>query len=169
VGWSESLRLELLRTGIDVSAVLLPSVATPMFDHARMKLGYAPQPIPPTYDTDIAARAVVRCALRPTPRAVPVFLQGRLILWLQRWASFVGDFVLSRWGQELQMRNRRVDPTHGNLFAPVPEGVGPYGSVPPTAPWKRWGAGAMVLLLAASVLGGLGFSAARAARALRSA
>src|SRR5205823_3489229 len=82
-GWAESLRLELAGSGIDVSNVFVPSVATPMFDHAATKLGRAPRPVPPTYDPDVAARAVVECAHRPDPRKVPVFLQGRLILLLQ--------------------------------------------------------------------------------------
>jgi short-subunit dehydrogenase len=161
LGWAQSLRLELYHTGIDVSNVLVPSVATPMFDHAQMKLGWAPQPIPPTYDPDVAARAVLRCARRPNPKSVPVFLQGRLILWMQGVAPFVGDFLLRRWGTRLQERNRHVDPEKGNLWRPVREGVGPYGSVPPTPRWKLWSAGVGLV----AVLGLAGLGARRALRA----
>jgi len=161
LGWALSLRLELYGTGIDVSNVLVPSVATPMFDHAQMKLGWAPQPIPPTYDPDVAARAVLRCARRPNPKSVPVFLQGRMTLWMQRWTPFVGDFLLRRWGTLLQQRNRHVDPDRGNLWLPVREGIGPYGSVPPTARWKLVTAGLGLL----AALGLAGWGAKRALRA----
>jgi short-subunit dehydrogenase len=161
LGWALSMRLELHESGIDVSNVLLPSVATPMFDHAQMKLGWAPRPIPPTYDPDVAARAVLRCARKPNPKSIPVFVQGRLILWLQRRMPLVGDFLLERWGTLLQERNQPVDPAHGNLWRPVREGVGPYGSVPPTPRWKFWGAG----LAAVAMLGLLGWGARQALRA----
>jgi len=144
LGWSQSLRLELWRTRIDVSAILLPSVSTPMFDHAPMKLGRAPRPVPPTYDTEVAARAIVRTARRPRAKVVPVFLQGRLILWTQRWLPKLGDTIMGRFGAALQMADEPRDPRRGNLFAPIPEGVGPYGSVPPTPKWKRLGGAALL-------------------------
>lgn len=145
LGWAQSLRLELWGSGIDVSNILMPSVSTPMFDHAPMKLGRAPRPVPPTYDTDLAARAVVRCARTPNPKAVPVFLQGKLMLFAQSVAPWIGNVILANWGVKMQERDERIDPRHGNLFEPVPEGVGPYGSCPPTPRWKRWGAVAALL------------------------
>jgi NAD(P)-dependent dehydrogenase (short-subunit alcohol dehydrogenase family) len=166
-GWQESFRLELRGTGIDVSGVMLPSVATPMFDHAPMKLGRAPKPIPPTYDPDVGARAVVECARKPNPRAVPVFLQGRLILWLQNWVPAIGEAILSRWGARLQMRKQLVDPRRGNLFAPIAEGVGPRGSVAPTPRWLLWLAGAGVLGVGVGTLFAAAVGGRRVARALR--
>jgi hypothetical protein len=115
-------------------------------------LGFAPRPVPPTYDTDVAARAVVECARRPHPAKVPVFLQGSLILWLQRWAPWVGETILKKWGVRLQTRGLRLSRPEGNLFAPIPEGVGPYGSVPPTPAWQRTCAAGAILALAAGAL-----------------
>ena len=155
LGWSESLRLELYRTDIRVSAILLPSVSTPMFDHAPMKLGRAPQPVPPTYDTEVAARAIVRVARKPRPQMVPVFLQGKLALWAQRWIPKVTDAIMGRWGASMQMRDEPRDPHRGNLFAPIPEGVGPYGSVPPTPKWKRLGGAALLFGALGAALGGI--------------
>jgi short-subunit dehydrogenase len=157
LGWSDSLRLELRKSGIDVSNVLLPSVATPMFDHAQTKLGRAPRPIPPTYDPDIAARAILRCAKKPNPASVPVFLQGRLILWLQHWVPRFGEWILANWGVPLQQRKELVDPDRGNLFEPMWEGIGPRGSIPATPRWLRWGAVASFL----AVAGGAAFGAVR--------
>jgi short-subunit dehydrogenase len=161
-GWAQSLRLELWGSGIDVSNVLLPSVATPMFDHAPMKLGRPPRPIPPTYEPELGARAVLRCIRRPHHALVPVFLQGTLILWMKRWLPFVGELLLGRYGARLQMRPGRVDPAHGNLFEPVPEGVGPRGSVRATPRYLRYGATALLF----AALGGATYGVVRAARAL---
>jgi hypothetical protein len=83
---------------------------------------------------------------------VPVFLQGQLILWKQRLLPFIGDYILERWGIYLQLTEQRRDPNRGNLFTPLPEGIGARGSVAPTPRWVRWGAAALV----AGALGALG-------------
>ncbi|MBX5482776.1 MAG: SDR family NAD(P)-dependent oxidoreductase [Myxococcaceae bacterium] len=138
-GWAETLRLELYTTGIDVSSVLVPSVATGMFDHAPTLLGLAPQPVPPTYDPDVAARAVVKAARTGKSTLVPVLLQGRLLLWAQALARPVADAIMGRFGARMQMGNEPVSRREGNLFQPVPQGIGAHGTgrVKPTPPWKR--------------------------------
>ena len=95
-GWAKSLALELHGSGIDVSIVQLPSVSTPMFDHAPTHLEFAPQPVPPVYDTDLAARAIVRCAKHPRFEVIPVFLQGTLLLQLDRRAPWIGRAIMGR-------------------------------------------------------------------------
>jgi hypothetical protein len=92
---------------------------------------------------------------------VPVFLQGTLILWLQRLAPWVGNALLGRFGARMQMRPMPRDPNYGNLFEPVRPGVGPLGSVPPTKPWIRYGATAAIL----GTLGAAGLGAWRLRRA----
>jgi len=168
LGWEESLRLELRGSGIEVSGVLVPSVATPMFDHAPTKLGFAPKPVPPTYDPDVAARAIVRCARSPRRESVPVFLQGSLVLWLNHWIPRLGELLLGRWGTSMQMqRDLPIDRPAGNLFRPMTEGVGPRGSIQPTAQWKRLGLSAGILGIAGVALFALGFGGLRIASALR--
>ena len=163
LGWVKSLELELYGSGIRTSIVQIPSVSTPMFDHAPMKLGSAPQPVPPTYDTDIAARAIVKVAKRPRSEVVPVFLQGTLILWIDRWAPRFGRSIMGRFGTRLQMRSTPAPPPpEGNLFEPIERGVGPYGSVPPTPRWKRALATAAIGAAAAGGAAGVGAVARRA-------
>lgn len=135
-GWTKTLALELHGSGIDVSIVQLPSLSTPMFDHARTVLDFAPQPVPPTYDTDVAARAIVRCARHPRFEVIPVFLQGWAALALDGRFPWLSRAVMSRVGALLQMRDAAPARDEGNLFEPVARGVGPYGSVPPTPRWK---------------------------------
>jgi short-subunit dehydrogenase len=167
LGWSEALRLELYATGIHVSAVLVPSVATPMFDHAPTKFALAPQPVPPTYHPDVAARAVVKVVRRPRATVVPVFLQGKLPLWTEQWVKPLTDWLLGRFGARMQMRNQPVNRAEGAMFRPIPEGVGPLGSVPPTPNWKRWASGAALFGLAGGALGAAGVGGVKLARALR--
>jgi len=158
-GWAQSLQTELTGSGIDLSNVFVPSVATPMFDHAPTKLGMAPMPIPPTYHPRIIGKAVLRCARKPNPALVPVFLQGSLILWLQHNAPWVGNVLLGRWGARMQMRPMPVAAGQNNLFEPVRKGVGPTGSVPPTPRWKRWGATAALLAGVGAGIGAAGLGA----------
>jgi short-subunit dehydrogenase len=167
LGWAKCLELELRGKGIQVSNVLVPSVATPMFDHAPTQFHLAPVPVPPTYEPDVAARAVVRCARRPGQTSVPVFLQGRLILWMDQLLPQVGKWILSHFGARLQMREKPVDRPEGSLFRPVPQGVGPRGSVAPTPRWKRFTTTASLVALASGALGGVALGARGLVRAVR--
>ncbi len=64
-GFSESVRAELLheRSGVTLSMVHLPAINTPQFDWSDTHLPNHPQPVPPIYDPDVAARHVVAAAL----------------------------------------------------------------------------------------------------------
>jgi short-subunit dehydrogenase len=163
LGWAKCLEMEWMGSGIHVSNVLVPSVSSNMFEHAPTMFGLAPKPVPPTYDTDVAARAVLRCALRPGKTVVPVFLGGRLLLWVDALLAPVGKALMSRFGARIQMKDEPIHRPEGNLFRPVPEGVGPYGSVPPTPVWKRVTATAGLAALAGGVVMGVA-GLARAAR-----
>jgi short-subunit dehydrogenase len=163
LGWARSLKLELAGTDIHVSNILVPSVSSNMFAHAPTMFGLAPKPVPPTYDVDVVARAVVRAARSPGKTLVPVFLQGWFILAMDTLAPWVGDFILGHWGQRMQMREQPVARLEGNLFQPMPRVVGPYGPVPATPRWKRFSVTAAIAALAGgAVLGVAGL--ARAAR-----
>ena len=164
LGWAKCLELELAGTGIHVSNVLVPSVSTNMFSHAPTQGDRAPQPVPPTYDTDVAARAVLQCARRPGRTVVPVFLQGTLILWMDTLAPWLGRFVLSRWGAQWQMRDVPVRRPEGNLFKPMTRTVGPQGPVPPTPRWLRYSATAGLAALAGGVVLGMAGLARAATR-----
>lgn len=143
-GWAKCLGLELSGTDIHVSNILMPAVATPLYDHALNKTGRAHKPLPPIYDTRMAARSVLKVARKPKEEYIPVFWQGKLLLASKDWAPPIRRWVLRKWGMRWQDRNYLKDPNHGNLYHPVPEGFGPKGSLEPTAKWKRF-APAMVL------------------------
>lgn len=72
LGFAEALRMELADEGspVTVSTLLPSSINTPLFQHARSKLGVLPQPIPPVYQPRVAAEAVLHAIAYPQPQVV---------------------------------------------------------------------------------------------------
>jgi len=63
-GSMESLRAELLHagSGVRVGMVQLPAVNTPQFSWVRTRLPRYPQPVPPIFQPEVAARVIVWAA-----------------------------------------------------------------------------------------------------------
>lgn len=70
-GFHESLRTELLhdRSNVHVTIVEMPAVNTPQFSWVLSRLPHQAQPVPPIYQPEVAARAVVHAADHPRRRA----------------------------------------------------------------------------------------------------
>ena len=66
-GFTDSLRSELVheRSAVRVTMLQLPAVNTPQFDVVRSRLPDHPQPLPPIYQPEVIARAVLRAVLHP--------------------------------------------------------------------------------------------------------
>jgi len=121
-GFSASLQSELIRAEhpARISLVQLPAMNTPQFDWARHRFHKQPQPAPPIYEPDVAARAVMR-AIKDRPRELFV---GQSVLKL-----VLGDMVLPGWldekladaGAEMQKSDRDAVPQEGNLQEADPE------------------------------------------------
>src|SRR6266480_461046 len=78
----ESARVEQLkeRSGVDISVVLPGAINTPQFDRARQKMGLQPQPVPPIYQPEPFAAAVVHCCEHPI-RELAVGWGAQQALW----------------------------------------------------------------------------------------
>ena len=63
-GFTDSLRTELIHQGsrVHLCMVQLPAVNTPQFTWCRTKLPRPPRPIPPVFQPEVAARAIVWAA-----------------------------------------------------------------------------------------------------------
>lgn len=61
-GFLDSLRSELVHdgSGIHVGMVQMPAINTPQFEWARSRLPMKPRPVPPIFDPEVCAEAVVR-------------------------------------------------------------------------------------------------------------
>ena len=69
-GFHESLRCELLHehSGVKVTMVQMPAVNTPQFGWVLSRLPHHAQPVPPIYQPEVAARAVLHAADHPGRR-----------------------------------------------------------------------------------------------------
>src|SRR5438067_11515584 len=67
-GFTDSLRCELLHDGSKVRLCMLqlPAVNTPQFDVVRTRLPCHPKPVPPIFQPEMIARAVLHAAKYPT-------------------------------------------------------------------------------------------------------
>jgi short-subunit dehydrogenase len=134
LGFSEALRLEL-RDGdpVQVVDVLPSSINTPLFSHARSRLGVLPRPIPPVYEPQVAAQAIVAAARRPV-RQVTVGGAGRALELLQRLSPALTDRLLAGPGRAIdRQRTELPDDGQDNLDAPAP---GPWDT---TDQWSTTG------------------------------
>jgi NAD(P)-dependent dehydrogenase (short-subunit alcohol dehydrogenase family) len=80
-GFTESLRCELIheRSRIAVTEVHLPGINTPQFDWARARHGGRPSPVPPVFEPEEAADAIVHAAANPQERE---YWLGRSTAWV---------------------------------------------------------------------------------------
>ena len=64
IGFTDSIRSELLhdKSAVHITAVMLPGMNTPQFSWCRTKLPRHPQPVPPIFQPEVAARAIVWAA-----------------------------------------------------------------------------------------------------------
>jgi NAD(P)-dependent dehydrogenase (short-subunit alcohol dehydrogenase family) len=69
-GFNESLRTELLHehSGVRTTMVQMPAVNTPQFTWVLSRLPHQAQPVPPIYQPEVAARAVLHAADHPGRR-----------------------------------------------------------------------------------------------------
>jgi NAD(P)-dependent dehydrogenase (short-subunit alcohol dehydrogenase family) len=69
-GMHEALRAELLhdKANVHVTMVQLPAVNTPQFDWVTSRLPHRAQPVPPIYQPEVAAKAIVYAADHPRRR-----------------------------------------------------------------------------------------------------
>ena len=125
----ESARVELQKHGHDVaiSLVLPGAINTPQFDRDRQKLGKQPQPVPPIYQPEPYAEAVLRCAEKPI-RELPVSWGAQKLLWGQKLSPRTGDWMLRRigWKKQHTGEDKPVD-SPDNLFETLAGDPGAHG------------------------------------------
>jgi NAD(P)-dependent dehydrogenase (short-subunit alcohol dehydrogenase family) len=129
-GFLDSLRAELYHHGssVRVSMVQLPGHNTPQFDWVRTRLHRHPQPVPPIYQPEVAARAVAHAAEHPR-RELWVGLPTVYTILGEKFASGFMDRYLGRSNEKAQQAGEPIDPATrvDNLFAPPPGDPGAHG------------------------------------------
>jgi len=128
-GYVESLRTELLhyRSNVHITMVNLPALNTPQFSWCRSRLPNHPQPVPPIYQPEVAARAIV-WASRHRRRQVYVGLPTLLSIYGNRFAPGLLDRYLAKVGFSAQQTEQPVSGERpDNLFEPVTGDYGAHG------------------------------------------
>ena len=128
-GFTDSLRSELLhdKSRVRLTMVQMPAFNTPQFDWARNKMSRKPMPVPPIFQPEFGARAILRAA-QCAPRE----------LWVGKPAiqAIIGNFFIPGWidhflarkGYAGQLSPDNRDPAQpDNLFLPVPGNYGAHG------------------------------------------
>ena len=125
----ESARVELEKhgAGVDICVILPAAINTPQFDRGRQKLGLQPKPVPPIYQPEPFAEAIVHMFEQPA-RELPVGWGAQKLLWGQKLSPRAGDFVLRRTGWSSQTTGT-LKPVEGpdNLFETLPGDPGAHG------------------------------------------
>jgi NAD(P)-dependent dehydrogenase (short-subunit alcohol dehydrogenase family) len=120
-GFCDSLRVELLHEGsaIRMTMVQLPALNTPQFEWVKSRLPRRAQPVPPIYQPEIAADAIV-WASEHDRRELYVGMPTVTAILGNKAAPSVADWYLARNGFSAQQTDE-PEPPHrrDNLFSPV--------------------------------------------------
>jgi NAD(P)-dependent dehydrogenase (short-subunit alcohol dehydrogenase family) len=128
-GFTDSLRCELMhdRSRIHLTMVQLPALNTPQFELARTRLPRQPQPVPPIFQPEVAAEAIVWAC---SQRRREIYVGGSTVLAIlgNKIAPALGDLYLARTGYESQLTDDPVEKNRpDNLFDRVPGDHGARG------------------------------------------
>lgn len=121
-GFHEALRCELLheRSPVHVTMVQMPAVNTPQFSWVLSRLPHQAQPVPPIYQPEVAARAVVYAAAHPRRREYWVGGSTMGTLAANSVAPGLLDRYLARTGFSSQQTGDARDPDQpANLWEPA--------------------------------------------------
>ena len=128
-GFTDSLRVELMaeKSGVRVTSVHLPGLNTPQFEWVRTTLRRHPQPVPPIYQPEVAADAIVHAAAHPRREW---FVGGSTVATIagNKLAPRVADRYLARTNIDAQQSDVPIPADRPDyLFSPLPGDRGAHG------------------------------------------
>ena len=129
-GFTTSLRSELRHDGSDihVTMVHLPALNTPQFDWGLAHIDHQPQPVPPIFQPEVAADAIVWAA-QHRRRDLFVGASSLKAVWANRIVPGLVDRYLARNGFQSQHTDQSIDPERpSNLWEPLAGDHGAHGS-----------------------------------------
>jgi NAD(P)-dependent dehydrogenase (short-subunit alcohol dehydrogenase family) len=128
LGFTISLRTELMhdRSSVRVTMVQMPALNTPQFDWVRNRLPGRARPIPPIFQPEVGARAVLYAARHDVGREILVGGSTLKAILALKFAPWYVDRTVARQGYDSQQAD---DPEPAgrpdNLWTPV---AGPFGA-----------------------------------------
>ena len=130
-GFTDALRAELIydKSAIHITMVQLAAFNTPQFDWAKHRLPAQPQPLPPVFQPEIAARAIVWSAAHRRRELWVGFSSWKTILATQLFPGLSDKFAAKQ-AVTGQMDTPAPSPDaerDDNLFTPLPGDYGAHG------------------------------------------
>lgn len=121
VGFTDSIRSELIhnRSAVHITAVMLPAMNTPQFSWCRTRLPRHLQPVPPIFQPEVAARAIVWAA---SHKRGEIYVGWPTVeaIYAQEIAPSFADRYLAKHCFDGQQTSEPVVPDRrDNLFEPV--------------------------------------------------
>jgi NAD(P)-dependent dehydrogenase (short-subunit alcohol dehydrogenase family) len=128
-GFTDSVRSELLhdKSKVHLTMVQMPALNTPQFNWCKTRLPRHPQPVPPIFEPEVAAEAIVWAAHH---RRREVYVGGSTLkaIWGNKVAPGLLDRYLARTGYNAQQTDQPINGERpSNLFEPVPGDHGAHG------------------------------------------
>jgi NAD(P)-dependent dehydrogenase (short-subunit alcohol dehydrogenase family) len=119
-GFHDSLRCELLhdKSNVHATMVQMPAVNTPQFSWVLSRLPKHPQPVPPIFQPEVAADAVLYAADHPRRREYWVGAPTAGTLIANKFAAGLLDRYLARTGYKSQQANEPPEKA-ANLWEPA--------------------------------------------------
>lgn len=120
-GFTDALRSELLhdRSQVRVTMVQMPAVNTPQFDWGKNHMPMRPQPVPPIFQPETAAKAIFWAAHHKR-REVYVCWPSLKTIWANKFIPGLLDRYLAGFGYTGQQSDQKADPSRpDNLWLPV--------------------------------------------------
>lgn len=139
-GFTESVRAELIhdKSRVRLTIVQMPALNTPQFGWVKSRLPNKAQPVPPIYQPEVAADAILWAAHHER-REMTVGFKNALIVWGNKFFPGLGDKYLARTGVESQQLDEPRDPGRPhNLWTPVPGSQGAHGEFDARARESSW-------------------------------
>lgn len=121
-GFTESVRCELFHENskVRITVVQMPAVNTPQFSWVLSRLPRHPQPVPPIYQPEVAARGVLHAADHPGRKQYWVGDSTMVTLLGQKFVAPLLDRYLGRTGYDSQQTKQPVSRERpSNLWQPL--------------------------------------------------
>lgn len=128
-GFADSLFAELLhdKSKVSVTTVQMPAMNTPQFSWTKTRMPRKPQPVPPIYQPEVAARAVYWAAHHKR-RRMDVGMSTAIVITGNKFAQWLGDWYLAKTGYKSQQYDGEVSANRpDNLWKPAPGNYGAHG------------------------------------------
>lgn len=151
-GFTDSIRCELLheRSKVEISMIQMPALNTPQFDWVKSRLPRKAQPVPPIYQPELGADAIVWAADHYRREWV-VGGSSTLAILGNKISPLVADWFLARQGYDAQQYDGLNDPNlPNNLYDTVLGNYtahGDFDHLASTYSWQLWISRYRVVLL----------------------